>query len=97
MQRLGPPDERVDERLRDVVEHAADHRFEDVRREFVGELELDLARILGKGTEPPLAMQVMERAVEKTLTDRKNHTADIGGSAKTAAVGDAVAKAITRQ
>jgi 3-isopropylmalate dehydrogenase len=43
------------------------------------------------------AAQAIEHAVEQTLTDRKNHTADLGGSAKTAAVGDAVAKAITRQ
>jgi isocitrate/isopropylmalate dehydrogenase len=42
------------------------------------------------------AAQVIERAVEKTLADRKNHTADIGGTARTAAVGDAVAKAVTR-
>jgi 3-isopropylmalate dehydrogenase len=41
------------------------------------------------------AAKAIEGAVEKTLADRKNHTADIGGSAKTAAVGDAVAKAIT--
>jgi 3-isopropylmalate dehydrogenase len=41
------------------------------------------------------AAEAIERSVEKTLADRKNHTADIGGSAKTAAVGDAVARAIT--
>jgi 3-isopropylmalate dehydrogenase len=41
------------------------------------------------------AAQTIERAVEKTLADRTYHTADLGGSAKTAAVGDAVAKAIT--
>jgi 3-isopropylmalate dehydrogenase len=35
------------------------------------------------------AAEAIERAVEKTLADRKHHTADIGGSAKTAAVGDA--------
>jgi 3-isopropylmalate dehydrogenase len=43
------------------------------------------------------AAKAIEHAVEQTLADRKNHTADLGGSAKTAAVGDAVAKAITRQ
>jgi 3-isopropylmalate dehydrogenase len=43
------------------------------------------------------AAQAIEHAVEQTLADRKNHTADLGGSAKTAAVGDAVTKAITRQ
>jgi 3-isopropylmalate dehydrogenase len=43
------------------------------------------------------AAHAIERAVEKTLLDRKNHTADIGGSAKTAAVGEAVAKMITRR
>ena len=42
------------------------------------------------------AAKAIERAVEKTLADRKNHTADIGGSAKTAAVGDAVARAINQ-
>jgi len=42
------------------------------------------------------AAQAIERAVEHTLADRKNHTADLGGKAKTAAVGDAVAEAITR-
>jgi 3-isopropylmalate dehydrogenase len=41
------------------------------------------------------AAQAIERAVEKTLIDRRNHTADIGGTARTAAVGDAVARAIT--
>lgn len=40
------------------------------------------------------AAQAIERAVETTLADRTNHTADIGGAAKTTAVGDAVAKAI---
>jgi 3-isopropylmalate dehydrogenase len=43
-----------------------------------------------------LAAQAIERAVERTLADRKNHTADLGGSAKTAEVGDAVAKAVSR-
>lgn len=42
------------------------------------------------------AAQAIERAVEKTLADRKNHTADLGGTAKTAAVGDAVAKMIVK-
>jgi len=42
------------------------------------------------------AAQAIERAVEKTLADRTYHTADLGGSAKTAAVGDAVAKAVRR-
>lgn len=41
------------------------------------------------------AAESIERAVEKTLADRKNHTADIGGSAKTVAVGDAVLRVIT--
>ena len=42
------------------------------------------------------AAQAIERAVEKTLVNRKNHTADIGGRARTAAVGDAVATAIAK-
>jgi len=42
------------------------------------------------------AAAAIEQAVEKTLADQKNHTADIGGTAKTAAVGDAVAKAVGR-
>jgi 3-isopropylmalate dehydrogenase len=40
------------------------------------------------------AAQAIERAVEDTLRDRRNHTADLGGSARTAAVGDAVAAAL---
>jgi 3-isopropylmalate dehydrogenase len=42
------------------------------------------------------AAAAIEHAVETTLADRKNHTADLGGSAKTAAVGDAVAAAVGR-
>jgi 3-isopropylmalate dehydrogenase len=42
------------------------------------------------------AAQAIERAVERTLADRKNHTADLGGSARTAAVGDTVAAAIRK-
>ncbi len=42
------------------------------------------------------AAQAIERAVEKILADPKNHTADIGGKAKTAAVGDAVARLVAR-
>ena len=42
------------------------------------------------------AAQAIERAVERTLADRKNHTADIGGSARTAAVGDTVAAGIRK-
>ncbi len=42
------------------------------------------------------AAQAVERAVEKTLVDPKNHTADLGGTAKTAAVGDAVARLVAR-
>jgi 3-isopropylmalate dehydrogenase len=40
------------------------------------------------------AAQAIERAVGETLQDRRNHTADLGGSAATAMVGDAVAKVI---
>ncbi len=42
------------------------------------------------------AAQAIEHAVETTLADRKYHTADLGGSAQTVAVGDAVATAITK-
>jgi len=42
------------------------------------------------------AAQAIERAAENVLGDRKNHTADIGGTALTAAVGDAVATAIAK-
>jgi 3-isopropylmalate dehydrogenase len=40
------------------------------------------------------AATAIERAVEATLADPRHHTADLGGSARTAAVGDAVAHAI---
>jgi 3-isopropylmalate dehydrogenase len=48
--------------------------------------------------DPQLAQAAaaIERAVEQTLADRKNRTADLGGTARTAAVGDAVAKAVVR-
>jgi 3-isopropylmalate dehydrogenase len=42
------------------------------------------------------AAQAIERAVEKTLADSRNHTADLGGTAKTGAVGDAVACLVAR-
>jgi 3-isopropylmalate dehydrogenase len=42
------------------------------------------------------AAQAIEAAVERTLADRRFHTADLGGTAKTPAVGDAVAAALTR-
>lgn len=42
------------------------------------------------------AAAAIERAVETTLADRKNHTADIGGTARTAAVGETVAGAIAK-
>jgi 3-isopropylmalate dehydrogenase len=42
------------------------------------------------------AAQAIETAVERTLADRRNHTADLGGAAKTPAVGDAVAAALKR-
>jgi 3-isopropylmalate dehydrogenase len=41
------------------------------------------------------AAQAIEGSVEQVLADRRNHTADLGGTAKTAAVGDAVAAAIS--
>jgi len=41
-----------------------------------------------------LAAAAVERAVETTLSDRRYHTADLGGTARTAAVGDAVARAV---
>jgi len=41
------------------------------------------------------AAGAIERAVEATLRDPKNHTADIGGKAPTKAVGDAVASRIS--
>ncbi|HSB79829.1 MAG TPA: isocitrate/isopropylmalate dehydrogenase family protein [Candidatus Methylomirabilis sp.] len=40
------------------------------------------------------AAMAIERAVEETLADRRYHTADLGGQAKTGAVGDAVASRI---
>ncbi len=42
------------------------------------------------------AAAAVERAVETTLADRKNHTADLGGTIRTAAVGDVVARAVCR-
>ena len=42
------------------------------------------------------AARAIEAAVEQTLADRRNHTADLGGTAKTPAVGDAVARAIAK-
>ncbi len=54
---------------------------------------------LGETRRDPRGMQAaqaIERAVENTLLDRKNHTADIGGTARTAAVGDAVARLVAR-
>jgi 3-isopropylmalate dehydrogenase len=42
------------------------------------------------------AAVAIERAVEATLADPKNHTRDLGGTAKTATVGDAVAKVVSR-
>src|SRR5690348_12852161 len=43
---LGALDERVDERVRDMAEHRSDDAIEKVRREFVREIELDLAAVL---------------------------------------------------
>ena len=40
--------------------------------------------------------RAIESAVEQTLAERRNHTADLGGTAKTPAVGDAVAKTIAK-
>jgi 3-isopropylmalate dehydrogenase len=40
------------------------------------------------------AAAAIEGAVERTLHDPKNHTADLGGKASTKAVGDAVAEAV---
>jgi 3-isopropylmalate dehydrogenase len=42
------------------------------------------------------AAQAIERSVEQTLADRTYHTADLGGTARTAAVGDAVVTAIRK-
>jgi 3-isopropylmalate dehydrogenase len=42
------------------------------------------------------AARAIEAAVEQTLADRRNHTADLGGTAKTPAVGDAVASTLKR-
>ena len=42
------------------------------------------------------AAQAIERAVETILRDARHHTADLGGNAGTAAVGDAVADAIVK-
>ena len=42
------------------------------------------------------AAQTIDRAVARTLTDPVNHTADLGGRAATAAVGDAVVEAIQK-
>jgi 3-isopropylmalate dehydrogenase len=42
------------------------------------------------------AAQAIERAVEETLAETKNHTVDLGGTARTPAVGDAVARTISR-
>jgi len=42
------------------------------------------------------AGQAIDTAVASVLTDRKHHTADLGGTAKTPAVGDAVAEGIRR-
>jgi 3-isopropylmalate dehydrogenase len=41
------------------------------------------------------AAAAIERAVERTLAARKYHTADLGGSARTGTVGDAVAASVT--
>jgi methanogen homoisocitrate dehydrogenase len=54
---------------------------------------------LGERKQDPLALEAaraIETAVERTLADRRFHTADLGGSAKTPAVGDAVAAALRR-
>ncbi|MBI4842456.1 MAG: hypothetical protein HY803_15590, partial [candidate division NC10 bacterium] len=44
--------------------------------------------------EARAAAKTIEGAVEATLRDRRFHTADLGGSASTRAVGDAVATQI---
>jgi len=49
-----------------------------------------------KDSQLEQAARSIEAAVEQTLADRRNHTADLGGTAKTPAVGDAVAKAIAK-
>ena len=54
---------------------------------------------LGERKQDPLALEAaraIETAVERTLADRRFHTADLGGSAKTPAVGDAVAAGLRR-
>ena len=54
----------------DVAEHRSDDPLEDVGREFVGELELDLAGVGCERAEPPFAVQVAERAVPQRDDDR---------------------------
>ena len=53
--------ERVDERARDVAEDRSDRLVEQLRREFVGELEFDLAAGLAECAEAPFAVQVPKR------------------------------------
>ncbi len=84
---LGAPDERVDDRAGDVPEHRADDLLQHVGRELVGELELDLARILGERVEPPFAVQVAERPVVEREDDRLRRPVDVvGGEVRVHAV-----------
>jgi isocitrate/isopropylmalate dehydrogenase len=46
--------------------------------------------------EASAAAKAIEAAVEVTLRDRRFHTADLGGTASTAAVGDFVAAQIAK-
>ena len=42
-----------------MVEHRPDDRLDEAAREFVGELELDLARILRERAESPFPLQLL--------------------------------------
>ena len=63
-------DERIDERFRNVAEHRADGLFKELRREFVGKLELDLASVGGERRKAPFALQMPEWAVPQRDHDR---------------------------
>src|SRR5262245_18163854 len=62
--------ERVDERVGDMTEHGTDRPIEQARRELVGQVELDLARIRPQRPEPPLAVEVAKRPILERDQDR---------------------------
>ena len=62
-----------------MAEHRTDDLVEQIRREFVGEIEFDLAAMLAERLEAPFAVQVTKRPVLQRHDDRIGRVVHVVG------------------